>query len=146
MLLNCGIEDDSWEFLGQQGDTTIHPKGNKSWIFIGRNDAEAETAIPWPPDMKNWLIGKDPDARKDWKQEEKGMTEDKIFGWHHRVNGHEFEQTLGDDEGRGSLVCCSPQGHRVKHNWVTEKQQWQLLICGTKKKKMMQITLQMKQK
>ena len=124
----------------------VNPKGYQLWILVGRTDAEAEAPVLWPPDAKSQLIGKDPDARKDWKQEEKGMTEDKIFGWHHRVNGHEFEQTLGDDEGQGSLACCSPQGHRVKHNWVTEQQQWQLLICGTKKKKMMQITLQMKQK
>ena len=68
-----------------------HPKGNQSWIFIGRTDAEAETPILWPPDAKNWLIEKDPDAGKDWRQEEKGMTEDEMVGWHHRLNGHEFE-------------------------------------------------------
>ena len=76
MLLNCGVGEDSWECLGQQGDPTIHPKGNQSWIFIGKIDAEAETPILWPPDSKNWLIGKAPDAGKDWRQEEKGMT-----GW-----------------------------------------------------------------
>ena len=69
----------------------VHPKGNQSWIFIGRTDAEAETPILWPPDEKNWLTGKDPDARKDWRQEEKGTTEDVMVGWHHRLNGHEFE-------------------------------------------------------
>ena len=69
----------------------LHPKGNQSWIFIGRTDAEAESLVLWPPDAKNWLIGKDPDAGEDWRQEEKGMTEDEIFGWHHRCNGHEFE-------------------------------------------------------
>ena len=71
--------------------TPVHPKGNQPWIFIGRTDAEAETPILWPPDAKNWLIGKDPDAGKDWRQEEKGMTEDEMVGWHHRLNGHEFE-------------------------------------------------------
>ena len=69
----------------------VHPKRNQSWIFIGRTDAEAETPILWPPDAKSWLIGKDPDAGKDWRQEEKGMTEDEMFGWHHQLNGHEFE-------------------------------------------------------
>ena len=74
----------------------IHPNGNQSWIFIGRTDAEAETAIP---DAKNWLFGKDPDAGKDWRWEEKGMTEDKMIGWHHQLDGHDFEQTLGVDDG-----------------------------------------------
>ena len=69
----------------------VDPKGNQSWIFIGRTDAEAETPILWPPDAENWLIGKDPDAGKDWRQEEKEMTEDEMVGWHHRLNGHEFE-------------------------------------------------------
>ena len=69
----------------------VHPKGNQSWIFIGRMDAEAETSILWPPDAKNWLIWKDPDAGKDWRQEEKGMTEDEMAGWHHQLDGHEFE-------------------------------------------------------
>ena len=86
----------------------INLKGNQSWIFIGRTDAEAETPVLWPPDAKSWLTGKDPDAGKDWRQEEKGMTEDEMVGWHHQLNGHEFEQTPGDSVGRGSLVCCSP--------------------------------------
>ena len=68
----------------------VHPKGNQSWIFIGRTDAEAETPIPWPHDVKNWLIGKDSDAGKDWKQEEKGATEDEAVGWYHQLNGHKF--------------------------------------------------------
>ena len=79
-------------------------------MFIGRTDAEAEAPILWPPDAKSQLTGKDPDAGKDWRQEEKGMTEDEMVGWHHRLNGHEFEQTLEDSEGQGSLVCCSPWG------------------------------------
>ena len=88
----------------------VHPKGNQSWIFFGRTDVEGETLILWPPDVKNWLIGKDPEARKDWRQEEKRTTEDEMVGWHHWLNGHEFEQTLGDGKGQGGLVCCSPGG------------------------------------
>ena len=85
-----------------------NPKGNQFWIFIGRTDAEAP--ILWPPDAKNWLSRKDPDAEKDWRHEEKGTTEDKMIGWHHQLNGHEFEQALGFGDGQGSLVCCSPRG------------------------------------
>ena len=90
----------------------VNLKGNQSWIFIGRTDAEAEALILWPPDAKNWLIGKDPDAGKDWGQEEKRTTEGEVVGWHHWLNGHEFEQVLGDGEWKGSLVCCSPWGHK----------------------------------
>ena len=98
----------------------VHPKGNQSWILIGRTDSEAETPILWPPDGKSWLIWKDPEAGKDWRQEEKGMTEDKMVGWHHWLNGHEFEQALGVGDGQGSLSCRSPWGHRVGHDWATE--------------------------
>ena len=84
----------------------VNPKENQSWIFIGGTDAEAP--ILWPPDGKSWLIRKDLDAGKDWRQEEKGMTEDEMAGWHHQLDGHEFEQTLGVGDGQGSLVCCSP--------------------------------------
>ena len=87
-----------------------------------RTDAEAEAPIPWPPDMKSQLIGKDPDAGKDWGQD-KGVTEDEMVGWHHLLNEHEFEQTPGDSEGQGSLVCCSLWDHRVGHN-LAPKQQW----------------------
>ena len=90
----------------------INFKGNQPWIFIARTGAEAEAPIPWPPYAESWLIGKDPDAEKDWRQEEKGVTEDKMVEWHHWLNGHEFEQTPGDSEGQGSLACCSPWGHR----------------------------------
>ena len=83
----------------------INPKWNQSWIFIGRTDAEAEAPILWLPDAKNKLIGKDPNSGKDWRQEEKGTTEDEMVRWHHWLNGHEFEQTLGDSKGQGSLVC-----------------------------------------
>ena len=89
----------------------VNPKGNQSWIFIGRTDAEAETPILRLPHAKNWLIWKDPDAGKDWRWEEKGMAEDEMVGWHCQLNEHEFEQTLGDGERQGSLVCCSPRGH-----------------------------------
>ena len=91
---------------------SINPKGNQSWIFIGRTDVEAETPILWPPEAKNWLIGKDLDAQTDWGQEEKGTTEDEVAGWHHWLNGYEFEQALGDTEGQGSLACCSPWCHK----------------------------------
>ena len=83
----------------------VYPKGNQSWIFIGKADAEAET-------LKNWLIWKDPDAGKNWRWEEKGMTEDEMVGWHHRLDGHEFEQALRVGDGQGSLACCSPWGHK----------------------------------
>ena len=88
----------------------VNPKGNQSWIFIARTDAEAETPILWPPDAKRWLIGKDPDVGKDWEQEEKGVTEDEMVECHHWLNGHAFEQTPGDGEGQGSLACCSLWG------------------------------------
>ena len=86
----------------------VHPKGDQSWIFIRKTDAEAEAPVLWAPDIKSRLIGKDPDAEKDWRQEEKGMTEDEMVGWHHRLNGHEFEQALIDSKGQGSLSCCGP--------------------------------------
>ena len=89
----------------------VNPNGNQPWIFIDRTDAEAEAPIVWPCDAKSWPTGKDPDAGKDWGQGEKGLTEDKMVGWHHRLNQHESEQTLGESEGQGSLACCSPWGH-----------------------------------
>ena len=85
----------------------VHPKGGQSWIFIGRTDAEAETPMLWPPDAQSWLIWKDPDAGKDWRQE-KRTTEDEVVGWHHWLNGHEFEQASGAGDGQGSLAYCSP--------------------------------------
>ena len=86
---------------------TVHPKGNQSWIFIGRTDVKAEAPILWSPDSKSWLTGKDPDAGKDWRQEEKWMTEDEMVGWHHRLNGHGFGWTLAVGDGHGGLACCS---------------------------------------
>ena len=90
----------------------VNPKGNHSWIFTGRVDAEAETPILWSPVVKNWLTGKDPDAGKHWRQEERRMTEDEMVGWHHWLNGHEVEQAPGAGDGQGSPVCCSPWGHK----------------------------------
>ena len=100
----------------------VNPKGNQPWIFTGRTDAEAETPILWPPDAKNWLIEKDPDSGKDWRQEEKGITEDEMVGWHQRLDGHEFEQALRVGDGQGSLVCCSPWGY--KKSDTTERLNW----------------------
>ena len=88
----------------------VNPKGIQPWIFIVRTGAEAETPILWPPDVKTWLTGKDPDAGKDWRQEEKGMTEDKMVEWHHWLNGQELEQTRGDSDGWWSLACCNSWG------------------------------------
>ena len=90
----------------------VPPKGDQSWVFFGRTNAEAEIPVLWPPHAKSWLIGKDPDAGRDWGQEEKGMTEDEMAGWHHQLNGHEFEWTLGVGDGQGGLVCCD--------SWVAE--------------------------
>ena len=90
----------------------VHPNGDQSWVFIGRTDVEAETPVLWPPDAKSWLIWKDPDAGNDWGQEEKGMTEDEMVGWHHQLNGHGFEWTLGIGDGQGGLACCSSWGNR----------------------------------
>ena len=92
-------------------NTKVNPKGNQSWIFIGRTDAEAEVPIPWRPDMKDWLTGKDLDAGKDWRWE-KGMTENEMVGWHHQLDGHECEKAPGVGDGKGSLECCSPWGHK----------------------------------
>ena len=100
----------------------VSPKGNQSWICIRKTDAEAEVPILLPPDSKNWLIGKDSDAGKDWRQKEKGTTEDEMVGWHCWLNGHEFEQAPGVGDGRGSLVCCSTWGHKESDS--TEQLNW----------------------
>ena len=100
----------------------VHPKGDQSWVFIGRNDAKAETLILWPPDAKSWLIWKDPDAGKDWGQEEKGTTEDEMVGWHHRLNGHGFGWTPGVGDGQGGPVCCDSWG--CKESSTTELLNW----------------------
>ena len=101
----------------------VNPKGNQSWLFIGRTDVEAEIPIFWLPDSKSWLIWKDPDGGKDWRQEVKGMTEDEMVEWHHRLNGHEFESTRGVGNEQGGLTCCSPWGRKESYtpkwlNWI----------------------------
>ena len=98
----------------------VNPKENQSWIFIGRTDVEAKAPILRPPDPKIRLTRKDPDAGKDWMQEEKGMAEDELVGWHHWLDGHESEQAPGAGDGQGSLACCTPWGHRVGHDWATQ--------------------------
>ena len=100
----------------------VRPKRDQSWDFFGRTDAEAETPVLWPPHVKSWLIGKDPDAGRDWGQEEKGMTEDEMVGWHHQLNGHEFGWTLGVGDGQGGLACCNSWGH--KESDMTEWLNW----------------------
>ena len=106
----------------------FNPKGNQSWVFLGRTDCKAETSILWPPDVKNWLIGKDPDAEKDWRQE-KGTTGDKMIGWHHWLDGHEFDQALAVDDGQGGLACCSPWGH--KESDMTQRLNWTECLVRT---------------
>ena len=98
----------------------VHSEGDQPWDFFGKNDAKAETPVLWPPHVKSWLIGKDSDAGREWGQEEKGMTGDETAGWHHRLDGHEFEWTPGDGDGQGGLACCDSWGRRVGHNWATE--------------------------
>ena len=122
MLLNCGVGEDSWESHGLQGDPTVHSKGDQSWVFLGRTDAKAETPVLWPPHGKTWLIGKDSDAGRDWGQEEKGMTEDKMAGWHHWLDGHEFEWTPGIGDGQGGLACCNSWD--LKESDTTERVNW----------------------
>ena len=100
----------------------VHAKGDQSWIFIGRTDPEAEAPILWPPDAKHRHTRKDPDAGKDWRQEEKGTTKDEMVGWHYRYNTHEFEQAPGVGDGQGGLVCCTPWGH--KESDMTEQLKW----------------------
>ena len=100
----------------------VNPKGNQIWIFNGRSDAEAEVPILWPPGAKNWLNWKDPDAGKIWRQEEKGMTEEEMVGWHHQLDGHEFEQASGVSDRNGNLACCSPWGLKALH--TTEQLNW----------------------
>ena len=100
----------------------VHSEGDQSWVLIGRTDVKAETPILWPPHTKSWLIGKDSDARWDWGQEEKGMTEDEMTGWHHRLDAHEFEWTPGVGDGQGGLACCNSWG--CKESDTTERPNW----------------------
>ena len=115
MLLNCGIGEDSWESLRLKEIKPVHSKGNQSWIFNGRTDTEAETPILGPPDAKNWLTRKNPDSGKDWRQEEKGMTEGEMVRWHHQLNGHEFEQAPGVSDGQEAWHA---EVHGVTERWT----------------------------
>ena len=118
--LNFGQRNNAFELLEKTLESPfdskeikpVNPKGNQSWIFIGMTDAEAEAPILWPPDEKSWLIGKPPEAEKDWRQEKGITTKDKMVGWHHQLNEHQFEQVTGDAERQGSLACCSPWCHK----------------------------------
>ena len=101
----------------------VNPKGNQSWIFIGRIDAEAEGPTFWPPDVKNWLLGKDPDTGKDWRQKEQWMTEDEVVRWHHRLDEQELEWALAVDDGQGGLACCSPWGCKSQ-TWLSDWTDW----------------------
>ena len=122
MLLNCGVGEDSWEFLDCKEIQPVHSEGYQPWDFFGRNDAKAETPVLWPPHAKSWLIGKDPDTGRDWGQEEKGTTEDEMAGWHHWLNEREFEWTPGVVDGQGGLACCDSCGH--KESDTTEQLNW----------------------
>ena len=113
---------DSWRSLNCKEIKPVNPKGNQSCIFIGRTDAEAESPVLWPPHAKSWLIRKDSDAGRDWGQEEKGMTEDEMAGWHHWLNGHESGGTLGVGDGQGGLACCGSWG--LKESDMTEWLNW----------------------
>ena len=107
----------------------VHPKGDQSWVFIARTYVEAETPILWPPDAKSWLIGKDPDAGKDWGQEKKGTTKDEMVGWHHWLNGHGFGSTPGVGDGQGDLACCG--SWVCKESDMTEQVNWtDSVVCG----------------
>ena len=106
MLLNCGVGEDSWESLGLQGDPSSHSKGDRSWVFFGRNDAKAEIPVFWLPHVKSWLVGKDSDAGRVWGQEEKGTTEDEMAGWHYWLDGRESGWTPGVGDRQGGLACC----------------------------------------
>ena len=110
----------------------VHPKGNQPWIFIGRTDAEAETPILWPPGVKSWLIWKNPDAGIDWKLEEKGTAEDEMVGWHHQLNGHEFEKAPGIGDGQGGMACCSLWGRKELD--TTERRDW-TTVCLLREQK-----------
>ena len=120
------LEETLESLLDYKEIQPVHPKGDQSWVFIGRTDVEAETPIFWPPHVKSWLIWKDPEVGKDWVQEEKGMTEDEMVGWHHWLNGHEFGWTLGVGDGQGGLACCGSWAH--KESDTAERPNWTELI------------------
>ena len=122
MLLSCGVGEDSWESLGLQGDPISPFQRRSVLVFFGRNDAKVKTPVLWPPHVKSWLIGKDSDAGRDWGQEQKGMTEDEMAGWHHGLDGREFEWTPGVGDGQGGLACCISWG--CKESDMTEWLNW----------------------
>ena len=131
MFLNCGIGEDSWGSFDCKEIQPVHSKRDQSWVFFGRNDAKAKTLVLRSPDVKNWLIWKDPDAGKDWRQEEKGTTEDEIVGWHHWLNGHESDVSSvgqGSYDGQGSVACCSLW--RCKELDMTEWLNWTDIPVG----------------
>ena len=114
---------------------TVHSKGDQSWVFLGRNDAKAETPVLWPPHAKSWLIGKDSDAERGWEQEEKGTTEDEMAGWHHQLDGCEFQWTPGDGDGQGFLACCASWGCEELEttewlNWTELNWSWLLMLTA----------------
>jgi len=117
----------SWFGLDCKEIQPVHSKGDQSWVFFGRNDAKAETPVLWTPHVKSWLTGKDSDAGRDWGQEEKGTTEDEMAGWHHWLDGREFEWTLGVGDGQGGLACCDSWGR--KESDMTEQLNWTELIA-----------------
>ena len=119
MLLNCGVAKTLESPLDCKETQSVHPKGDQSWVFIGRTDVEAETPIFWPPDVKNWLTGKDPDTGTDWRQEEKGTTEDEMVGWHHWLNGNEFRWTPAVGDGQGGLACVV-HGVAKSRTWLKD--------------------------
>ena len=126
MHLNCGVEKDSWESLGLQGDPTSPFWRRSALGFLWKEWSKAETPVLWPPHVKSSLIGKDFDAGRDWGQEEKGTTEDEMAGWHHQLHGRESEWTLGVGDGQGGLVCCDSWG--CKESDTTEQLNWTELI------------------
>ena len=127
-FLTVVLEKTLESSLDSKESKPVHPKGDQSWTFITKTDAEAP--ILWPPDVNSRLIGKVPDTGKDWRQEEKGMTEDEMVGWHHWLNGHGVEQTLVDGDGQGSLECCSPWGRKVRHDLANSNEQRTAALCG----------------
>ena len=140
MVLNCGAGEDCWESLDCKEIQPVHPKGDQSWVFIGRTDIEAETPILWLPDAKSWLTWKDSDAGKDWRQEKNVTIEDERIGWHHQLDGHGFGWTRGVCDRQGGLACCGSWGRKESDmtewlNWAelnTSKSCWGLTTLHLK--------------